>query len=56
LHILLIEDDTKLGSLLHYKLNREYHTVDWVSDTALVHEYLQKSRYDLYILDWMMPH
>jgi hypothetical protein len=26
LHILLIEDDTKLGSLLHYKLNREsYH-------------------------------
>lgn len=55
MHILLIEDDLKLGPLLHYKLSQEYHTVDWVSDTDLVEEYLQKSSYDLYILDWMMP-
>ncbi|MGE5702588.1 MAG: response regulator transcription factor [Clostridia bacterium] len=55
MHILLIEDDLKLGPLLHYKLSQAYHTVDWVSDTDFVEEYLQKSSYDLYILDWMMP-
>ncbi|NGQ95913.1 response regulator transcription factor [Brevibacillus sp. SYP-B805] len=55
MHILLIEDDSKLGALVQYKLSREYHTVDWVSDPELVDDYLKKSRYDLYILDWMMP-
>lgn len=55
MHILLVEDDPKLGPLLQYKLNQEYHTVTWVSESELAMEYVQESHYDLYILDWMMP-
>ncbi|KQL43517.1 regulator [Brevibacillus choshinensis] len=55
MHILLVEDDPKLGPLIQYKLNQGYHTVEWVADPELVMDYLQQAHYDLYILDWMMP-
>ncbi len=55
MHILIVEDDPKLGPLLQYKLEQEYHTVEWVSDPELVFDYLRQAKYDLYILDWMMP-
>ncbi|MGD8191436.1 response regulator transcription factor [Brevibacillus ginsengisoli] len=55
MHILLVEDDPKLGPLLQYKLSQEMHTVDWVTDPELVDDYLRQAKYDLYILDWMMP-
>ncbi|WP_312113399.1 response regulator transcription factor [Brevibacillus reuszeri] len=55
MHILLVEDDPKLGPLIQYKLSQEYHTVEWVSDPELAMEYVQQTHYDLYILDWMMP-
>ncbi|QRG68058.1 response regulator transcription factor [Brevibacillus choshinensis] len=55
MHILLVEDDPKLGPLIQYKLSQDYHTVEWVADAELAMEYLQQTHYDLYILDWMMP-
>ncbi|MFJ9500087.1 response regulator transcription factor [Brevibacillus centrosporus] len=55
MHILLVEDDPKLGPLIQYKLSQEYHTVEWVADAELAMEYLRQTHYDLYILDWMMP-
>jgi DNA-binding response OmpR family regulator len=55
LHILLVEDDPKLGPLIQYKLSQDYHTVEWVADAELAMEYLRQTHYDLYILDWMMP-
>jgi len=55
LHILLVEDDPKLGPLIQYKLNQEYHTVEWVPDSELALDYVRQTHYDLYILDWMMP-
>ncbi|GAB1532271.1 hypothetical protein YSY22_36940 [Brevibacillus formosus] len=54
MHILLVEDDPKLGPLIRYKLSQEYHTVEWVADPELAMEYVQQTYYDLYILDWMM--
>lgn len=55
MHILLVEDDIKLGPLIQYKLSQDYHTVEWVADAELAMEYLMQTHYDLYILDWMMP-
>lgn len=55
MHILLVEDDPKLGPLIQYKLSQDYHTVEWVADAELAMEYLRQTHYDLYILDWMMP-
>ncbi|MED1953079.1 response regulator transcription factor [Brevibacillus centrosporus] len=55
MHILLVEDDPKLGPLIQYKLSQDYHTVEWVAEAELAMEYLRQTHYDLYILDWMMP-
>jgi len=54
-HILLAEDDTKLGKLIKHMLEKAENQVDWVlrGDTAL--EYALHSPFDVIILDWMMP-
>lgn len=55
MHILLAEDDPKLGRLIHYRLEKEAHNVDWAQDGLEAEAYLDGSEYDLIILDWMMP-
>jgi len=55
MHILLAEDDPKLGKLIRYKLEKAAHNVDWAQDGQEAEDFLENSAYDLLILDWMMP-
>lgn len=55
MHILLAEDDRRLGALIAHMLKKQQHTVDWVMDGKMAYEYAAATTYDLIILDWMMP-
>jgi DNA-binding response OmpR family regulator len=55
MHILLVEDDAKLGLLIQYKLNKELHRAEWAKDAEEAEDYLLAGSFDLYILDWMLP-
>ena len=55
MHILLVEDDANLGMLVQYKLNKEFHNVEWTQDVETAQQYINLGSYDLYILDWMLP-
>jgi len=55
MHILLAEDDPKLGRLIRYKLEKAAHNVDWAQDGQEAEDFLENAAYDLLILDWMMP-
>ena len=54
--ILLAEDDENLGSLLReYLLAKEYDT-HWLTDGDKAYKSFEKNKYDICILDIMMPH
>jgi DNA-binding response OmpR family regulator len=55
MNILLVEDDLKLGPLIEYKLKKEFHTTDWVTDAQTAESYFSLGHYDVYIFDWMLP-
>lgn len=55
MRILLVEDDIRLGPLVEYKLAKQLHSVDWVTDGGMALDYMEAARYDLFILDWMLP-
>lgn len=55
MHILLAEDDLRLGKLIKYMLEKEKMQVEWVVQGDLALEYALYSSYDVIILDWMMP-
>ncbi|MBX9666471.1 MAG: response regulator transcription factor [Candidatus Obscuribacterales bacterium] len=54
--ILLVEDERDLAKQLEDWFKREQHTIEvaYSGNEALSH--LQSSKYDLVILDWMLPH
>jgi len=54
MHILLVEDDQRLGKLIKHMLETENHQVNWIihGDQALQ---LTNYSYDAIILDWMLP-
>ncbi|NBD23049.1 response regulator [Paenibacillus sp. T1] len=53
--MVLSEDDETLGALTEHQLKRQYHVVDWMKDGRKAKEALAARRYDIYVLDWMMP-
>lgn len=55
MHILLAEDDLRLGRLVQHMLEKENIKVDWVVEGDVAFEYAVYSSYDIIILDWMMP-
>ncbi|WP_152396641.1 response regulator transcription factor [Paenibacillus guangzhouensis] len=55
MHILLAEDDVRLGPLIVHMLKKEGHAVDWVKDGVEALDYIETTSYDMVILDWMMP-
>lgn len=55
MRILLAEDDETLGELTEHQLKRQYHTVDWMKDGQQARDAIAASRYDVYVLDWMLP-
>lgn len=54
-HILLIEDDTTLAGLLVTYFERYGHTVDHTVDGNAGLEALLRTRYDIAVIDWMLP-
>lgn len=56
MHILLAEDDLKLGELIAYMLHKKAgYKVEWVQDGEDAYFYSTSAHYDILILDWMMP-
>jgi DNA-binding response OmpR family regulator len=55
MHILLAEDDLRLGRLVKQLLEREAMNVEWVTRGDLALEYALYSTFDVIILDWLMP-
>jgi DNA-binding response OmpR family regulator len=55
MRILIIEDDKKLGFMVHYKLTQQLHNVDWAINAEEAEAYIAIDNYDIYIVDWMMP-
>jgi len=53
--VLLVEDDEAIGDLVKYNLERQGFSVDWVLDGKEALEKLKEKRYDIIILDLMLP-
>jgi len=53
--ILVVDDDARLRDLLNRYLNEQGYAVRVVSDAAEMNRYLARERYDLMILDLMLP-
>ncbi|MGH9552354.1 MAG: response regulator transcription factor [Terriglobales bacterium] len=53
--ILVVEDDKEISKLIHDYLRFEHHTVDVAYDGAAALDYLRASRYEVIVLDWMLP-
>lgn len=54
--ILLAEDDVRLGELTAHMLRKKTGgVVDWVTTGSSAFDYATSSRYDVVVLDWMMP-
>ena len=54
-HILVIDDDKKLGSLLKSFLNEKGYLVDVVENTSIAKQMIANVIFDLLILDVMLP-
>lgn len=55
LKLIVVEDDAVIGSVLTLKLKSEGFTVDSASDGSEGIELIKKNKYDLIILDLIMP-
>jgi two-component system, OmpR family, response regulator VicR len=54
-HILLVEDDQNLGSVIHDYLQICGYAIDWLEDGELAWEAFRQRKFDLCIVDVMMP-
>ncbi len=54
-HILIVDDEADLVELVTYNLNKEGFTVDSASDGEAALSKLRKGKYDLVVLDLMLP-
>ena len=55
-HILIVEDESALSTLLAYNLEKEGFTVRIAEDGERAIEALAEEPPDLVLLDWMLPH
>jgi len=55
MHLLLVEDERRLATAVQRVLEEEGHVVDWVDDGADALAQGQTERYDLILLDVMLP-
>lgn len=55
MHLLLVEDERRLATAVQRVLEEEGHVVDWVDDGADALAQGQTERYDLVLLDVMLP-
>lgn len=55
MRILLLEDAEGLGEVIHDQITDEGHAVDWVQSISHAQASLRTTRYDLILLDLMLP-
>ena len=55
MHVLLAEDDMKLGKLIKYMLEQHGISTEWVTTGDMIYDYAMYEDYDVLVLDWMMP-
>ncbi|MBK1987166.1 response regulator transcription factor [Sphaerospermopsis aphanizomenoides BCCUSP55] len=57
MRLLLVEDEQDLGSSIYHALIKRDYIVDWAEDGETAWDYLNAvpSRYEIAILDWMLP-
>jgi DNA-binding response OmpR family regulator len=55
MHILVVEDERRLADLVKRTLEQERHVVDVVLDGAKAYTMASECRYDLIVLDLMLP-
>jgi DNA-binding response OmpR family regulator len=55
MRILVVEDDARVASFVARALSEEGHTVDVVGDGAAGAAQARRGRYELLVLDWMLP-
>src|SRR5262245_56456526 len=53
--ILVVEDEARLGDILRLYLERDGHTVAVVGDGRAAIDAFDAERFDLVVLDWMLP-
>lgn len=53
--VLLIEDNRMIGELLQNMLKLRQYTVDWLKSGEDVELYMNQIRYDILLIDWMLP-
>ncbi len=53
--VLVLDDDARLRDLLNQYLSREGYSVKTVATASEMDRYRNRERYDILILDWMMP-
>jgi len=53
--VLLVEDDETIGELVRYNLERQGYSVDWVLDGKEALKRLSEKKYDIVVLDLMLP-
>jgi two-component system alkaline phosphatase synthesis response regulator PhoP len=54
--ILLVEDEESLAIGLEYNLNEEGYKTDWAKDGREALKFIKANRYDLIVLDIMLPY
>lgn len=55
MRILLVEDDTLLGMAVRDQIAADGHAVDWAKRLGEAEDHLSAARYDLVLLDLMLP-
>ncbi len=53
--ILVVEDDNEIRDLICLQLKKDHYTVDEAASGELALQKIKKEKYDLLILDWMLP-
>jgi two-component system, OmpR family, phosphate regulon response regulator PhoB len=54
-HILVVEDDNEIRDLICLQLKKENYRIDEAPSGEIALQKIKKEKYDLVILDWMLP-
>ncbi|MBC9875313.1 response regulator transcription factor [Macrococcoides bohemicum] len=55
MQILLVEDDLRLGKMMRLLLTKQNNVVTWLTSGEEAIDYAETNRYDIILLDWMLP-
>src|SRR5262249_20718891 len=53
--ILVVEDEADVRELIFLHLHRDGYATDFAADGEQALQMAQKGKYDLFVLDWMLP-